>query len=502
MSSKSDFIKPERKDYIDPVSYYNAYKVQDAVQLFNLHHKKTLFIDDGRTKSDEVVVMEDGSFEINEHSSLKVPQKCTLTPFQILMILRFKKNFSAAVMHVEQKEMKREIPFCRVGVDYFKIIKKPDRYGIDRTELKRWTKSELITDYGKNFPEVVPKFDDFTIEPSNKDYQPVIRSGANQYRNLYAPFEHKAEGGDLKWTNILMKHVFGEQYEQGVKYMQWVYLKPKQILPILTLVSKERGTGKTTFLNWLSQIYGANMVTINPEDLTGSFNGMYARSNIIAIEETFIDKETSVEKLKALATAKNLAVNQKHIDNYSIPFFGKIIMCTNKVKNFARIDDDEIRFWTRKLGTIDVSNPNIEDDLVKEIPAFLHFLESQPMPEIKSRMGFLPEEIETKELLDLKAESKPAIYKEILINVDDYFESNTKELDLKVTLKDIKDRWFSNQHNYNKAYIKTILQDEMNMKPTHKPQRYKPFNEGIEKTGRYYTFKCDVVREDLDKVPF
>ena len=34
--------------------------------------------------------------------------------------------------------------------------------------------------------------------------------------------------------------------------MKILYEHPTQILPILSLVSNERGTGKTTFLNWQS----------------------------------------------------------------------------------------------------------------------------------------------------------------------------------------------------------------------------------------------------------
>jgi hypothetical protein len=94
-------------------------------------------------------------------------------------------------------------------------------------------------------------------------------------------------------------------------------------MPILVMVSKERQTGKTTFLNWLNMVFGDNMANISPDDLINGFNSTYASSNIIAVEETLIEKAITVEKIKALATQKFISVNQKFITQYRMPFFGK-----------------------------------------------------------------------------------------------------------------------------------------------------------------------------------
>lgn len=53
----------------------------------------------------------------------------------------------------------------------------------------------------------------------------------------------------------LMHHIFEEQYELGLDYMQLLYMQPTQKLPILLLVSEERNTGKTTFPNFLKSIF-------------------------------------------------------------------------------------------------------------------------------------------------------------------------------------------------------------------------------------------------------
>ena len=218
------------------------------------------------------------------------------------------------------------------------------------------------------------QFDDFCIVPDNFNYTPVY----NNCYNLYCEFRHKSVQGRWDWTKKLLDHVFGEQIEQGIRYLQVLYLHPDRMLPILVLVSKERQTGKTTFLNWLNMMFGDNMVLITPEDLINGFNSIYATSNIIAVEETLIEKSITVEKIKSLATGKFISVNQKFVSQFKLPFFGKIIMTSNNEDKFARIDDEEIRFFVRKLGIPKYTNHNIETDLVNEIPAFLNYLETLP----------------------------------------------------------------------------------------------------------------------------
>ena len=45
--------------------------------------------------------------------------------------------------------MKNEIPYIRVGTDYFKVIKKEDRYSGTNIILKGWKKDEIKEDHTK-----------------------------------------------------------------------------------------------------------------------------------------------------------------------------------------------------------------------------------------------------------------------------------------------------------------------------------------------------------------
>jgi len=279
----------------------------------------------------------------------------------------------------KRKFLKPENSYIRVGIDYFKVIEKEDRYGIIRTELKKWSKDEIKLDHGTSLLKEIKKYDDFVLIPNNKDYSQT----SGEFYNLYAPFQHEPQTGDWKWTRILLEHIFGEQYNIGIVYLQVLYLFPKQALPVLVLVSKERQTGKSTFIDWLLMVFGANMSLIFPTDLSRSFNGSYSRSNIIAIEETVVDQSHVVEKIKALSTQKTINANLKNVNDFQLPFFGKIILASNNERKFMKVDSEEIRFFIRKINTPTITNHNILNDMISEIPAFLDYLETLPEPDFK-----------------------------------------------------------------------------------------------------------------------
>jgi len=411
--------------------------------------------------------------------------KCYYTPFQILTILRFKGKYNSAIRWIEIKYFQREIPYIRVKDTYFKVIKKIDRYGFSRKEIVTFKKDEIKQDESAAYIDQIPKFDDFRIEPNNFKYEPVI----DNCWNLYKEFSHKPAEGTFNWSHQLMGHIFGEQIELGYRYMQALYLHPKRMLPILVLISRKRQTGKSTFLNWLNIIFGDNVANISPEDLTGSFNHVYATSNIVAIEETLIEKSITVEKLKSLATGKQITVNQKFVSQYNIPFFGKIVLASNNEDKFARIDEEEIRFFVRKVPKPKTYNHYIEDELVKEVPAFLHHLTT--LPAINwgvDRTGFTPEELTNDDLVRVKDESKSGLYKEMMLLFTDFFNNNNYA-ECYCSPIDIYQRWFERKHNMSGNYIATILRDDFRISPVSGVMRYSPFNEGLaSKTGRPYLF--------------
>lgn len=485
---------------LHPVDYFNFYgKFADVFSGVRNHHLITenecaiLTADNPTNKT--TFKRSGSSVEVLLGNPFGMEQGSTVSMFMLLCAVKFKHDQQHTISYIQHELMGVDIPYIRVGVDYFKVINKLTRYGGLHTQIKHWTKEEIKSDHSKAFLGQIPRFDDFTIVPDNKDYKPILHNCYNLYSAFsFKPHTEAVTEADIPTTLNFLRHIFGEHFEHGLTYFKVLYEYPKQILPILCLVSAENETGKTTFINFLEMIFGGNYVLISPDDLTKNFNSNYATKNIIAIEETFVEKQAGVEKLKSLSTGKSIQMARKFIDDQALPFFGKIILNTNKVKDFMRISSREIRFWIREVPEIKgKKNVNIETDLFNEIPKFLRYLTDLPAINFDngSRMVFTAEQLQTDALLAIKNESQSGLYKEIEIYVEDFFE-NTPCKQFCATAKDIKERWFRNDSKVSISYIRKVLLDEVGMKPNPTSDKYVPFEDyqkhPIAINGRFFTF--------------
>ncbi len=126
-----------------------------------------------------------------------------------------------------------------------------------------------------------------------------------------------------------MRHIFGEQYELGMDYMQLLYLQPTQKLPIVLLVSEERNTGKSTFLNFLKAVFENNVTFNTNEDFRSQFNSDWAGKLLIVVDEVLLNRREDSERLKNLSTTFTYKVEAKGKDRTEIAFFAKFAPCSN-----------------------------------------------------------------------------------------------------------------------------------------------------------------------------
>lgn len=439
--------------------------------------------------------LNDTTYQLTEEGIVRVlrvnphdfSQGAVISKFTLLSKIKFKGDYKTAESHVLYKLMKVETPYVRIGTKYYKVISKTDRWGGKSQSIKVWEKTAITDDNTKTILKHIPKYDDFCIVPDNKSHSRVH----GDFYNLYEPFPHTPHTEQVTVKDIphsmgVLRHIFGDQISLGLKYMKVLYEHPKQMMPVIVLVSKEKGTGKTTFLNWLYILFGGNVTTVNPENLHSEFNSSYAQKNILLFEEMFSDKSAAYHKIMALTTGKMITFRDLFVSGTSIPFFGKLIFCTNRVRDFMRIDSEENRFWIRYVKPVTgKKNIQIEDDLFNEVPKFLKYLEQ--LPEIdfnRDRLVFTLEETRTAQLDDVKEESKSGLYKELEIHIEDFF-NNSDHDNFEATAKDIKEQWFKNDHKTPISYIRKVLTQEMEL--THQP------------TKRYYPFMPDGVQGDLGK---
>lgn len=309
--------------------------------------------------------------------------------------------------------MSLDIPYIRVGTAYFKIIEKPLISGDKVKVMARWTRETIISDHGKSYLENILKLDGFCCIPDHLNYEPIVENFFNTYNELN--IKPIVENFNLNVLEQLIpnslhfvKHIFGkEQYEYGLDYLKLLYEKPTQSLPILCLVSKERATGKSSFIKWLKNIFGLNMTYIKGDSFGSQFNADWANMLLVAIDEVFFDKKEITERLKYLSTTDKDKVEAKGKDRQEIEFFAKFILCSNNEDDFIQIDEEEIRFWIRKIKPIETEDVHFIKKLTNEIPYFIKYLLVRSYYTTQqTRMWFTPKQILTASLLKLISKNK------------------------------------------------------------------------------------------------
>lgn len=382
----------------------------------------------------------------------------SFSPFDLLNEFKYGGSCFSTIYGIDLMINKSKIPFIRVASEYFKVL-------ADK-ELIRFVKAEIKQDYGKEVFDYVRSYDKFGVFPNNISYRESVGNVLNTY---HRPKSFAYDGDDflgvddprVKWSMQMMKHMYGDQLELGLEYVQILWRKPKQMLPIMVFASVERQTGKTTYSNWMNCILGDNHVSLGLEDMKGDFNHFFAEKLLITIEETQDESHKLVNKIKRISTADKLLVNPKGVKQYVVDFYGKLFILTNSPDSFLKIDSEEIRFWVRNIPTLEgKGNHNIADDLREEIPFFLRLLEDLPLKKKRSRMWFHPDEIKTSGLAAVQSESKNSTQKELTY----LLENELTELagargivEVYFNASDIKDKYFRSNNLVTRNYLKKLL---------------------------------------------
>lgn len=396
--------------------------------------------------------------------------------------------------------LRNESPFVRVGTTLYKIVNQPRLNGGYVKKRIVWNNETLRQDYGKDYLANVPKYDGFCTVPDHVNYRQVI----DNFLNLYEPIGHQPKEGDFSHILALLHHIFGEQYELGVDYLQLLYLHPIQKLPILLLVSEERNTGKSTFLNFLKAMFRNNVTFNTNEDFRSQFNSDWAGKLIIVVDEVLLNRREDSERLKNLSTTLSYKVEAKGKDRDEIAFFAKFVLCSNNERLPVIIDPGETRYWVRKIHHLENDDTHFLQKLIEEIPAFLYFLQHRTLTtQNVSRMWFSPKQTETAALLKIircnksKYEVEAAeLIKEIMECMEiDSFSFCLNDLLILLNLSQVR---------IDKHWLRKIVTEDWKLTPApngltyttylfacNKERRFEP----IRRVGRYYT----VTRKQLDE---
>lgn len=395
----------------------------------------------------------------------------------------------------------KEEEYMRVGTTLYKVVNQPCASGGYEKRRVIWNNSTLRQDYGKNYLATVPKYDGFCTVPDHLNYRKEI----DGFLNLYEPIEHTPQIGDFPNIRSLVLHIFGEQYNLGLDYLQLLFLQPLQKLPILLLVSEERNTGKSTFLNFLKAAFGDNVTFNTNEDFRSQFNSDWAGKLLIVVDEVLLNRREDSERLKNLSTTFNYKVEAKGKDRTEIAFFAKFVLCSNNEYLPVIIDAGETRYWVRKINPLQNDDTNFLQKLKEEIPAFLFFLTQRELStEKESRMWFNPKLTHTAALQKIIRSNRNRLEIEMAeLFLDIMSNMNVKSVSF--CLNDLMTLLIYSQVKAEKYQVRKVIQEVWKLTSAPNSLSYTAYEiaptrdchyETKRKIGRFYT----ITKEQLTAI--
>lgn len=395
----------------------------------------------------------------------------------------------------------KEEEYMRVGTTLYKVVNQPCASGGYEKRRVIWNNCTLRQDYGKNYLATVPKYDGFCTVPDHLNYRKEI----DGFLNLYEPIEHTPQIGDFPNIRSLVLHIFGEQYNLGLDYLQLLFLQPLQKLPILLLVSEERNTGKSTFLNFLKAVFGDNVTFNTNEDFRSQFNSDWAGKLLIVVDEVLLNRREDSERLKNLSTTFNYKVEAKGKDRTEIAFFAKFVLCSNNEYLPVIIDAGETRYWVRKINPLQNDDTNFLQKLKEEIPAFLFFLTQRELStEKESRMWFNPKLTHTAALQKIIRSNRNRLEIEMAELFLDIM-SNMNVESVSFCLNDLMTLLIYSQVKAEKHQVRKVVQEVWKLTSAPNSLSYTAYEiaptrdchyETKRKTGRFYT----ITKEQLTAI--
>lgn len=176
----------------------------------------------------------------------------------------------------------------------------------------------------------------------------------------------------------------------------------------------ERGTGKSTLAYVLSLICGSHCAKVsNQEHFTGKFNSHLSTSILTWVEESFFAGNHEIaNRIRDLIDSKQLRVEPKGIDSFTVPKFFRTMMITNN-EWAVPAHKDERRFFVLAVSAIKMQNKEyfdwlygcIENNNFQGVKDFHRYLKerkitSNLMTAMKTK-GFQSQVVQSLESFDL-----------------------------------------------------------------------------------------------------
>ena len=356
-----------------------------------------------------------------------------------------------------------------------------DIYMLVNRQLKPVTLQRFTINHSKLALRTVNRYVDFITEPGYINFQPIV----NRHYNQFKLPTWRAKQGNWSTIEHYLRHIAGDQYEMMLDYLQISLIDPKQKLPILILMSYEKNTGKTTFLELLKALYGDNIASPTPKQFELEWNSHWINEHFIFIDEAErLEKQEDVaSKLKRLCYSMTAEHIRKGRNTDYIPFNGRFVITSNQASGFIEIDEHDDRWWIlnvpKRKGEFD--NKYI-DKIKSEISAFAYFIMNRQLStENEGRGWFAPQLLKTVALEAIIAINKPKIETDLSHLFTEWFETNKTKAECNFLVSDIQTKLMG----YSDIDLKAALHKVFGVFPGSRQTKEDSFAD-FEKRQKYW----------------
>lgn len=178
-----------------------------------------------------------------------------------------------------------------------------------------------------------------------------------------------------------------EHYDYLLKWMARVVQTPRTQSMVAPVLLGDRGTGKSIFAGFFSQIFSPHdLVVSNIDHLTGNFNAHLSERIFVTAEEAFdLRNKRHESALKELITGPMRSVERKGYDVIRRPNYVHLMMTSNNSR-VVPAGDKERRFFVIRVGEKKIQNSSyfsviMEDRRSTGVSNLLHHLMSVDLSE-------------------------------------------------------------------------------------------------------------------------
>lgn len=338
----------------------------------------------------------------------------------------------------------------------------------------RELEKQTVQGFNARFPQKEVSYTSIPNKRSGFGYYPDyfadndIPLPGNKY-NVFKKPNVIIEQGKWPMTEVLLRHIFGDQYELGLEYYWVKRHRPTRALPALCLVGDE-DAGKTTIGDHQRMCFG-NAHTLQIKHLEGSDSAFLFGNQDIIIEESNAGGSNRMSNASAILSDIKTMVTQcggkisckrLHKDVSLVDYYAKVLMFTND-KTPIKMTGEATRFWVRSIFKA-IKHDDFLGRLEAEVGHFLWYLDNEFKPsrqQSKERLWFEPSEYWTIEKDLAKKHSGSNQSKAIKDALTQWFDTNDEQVcffDLK-SLKDYIE--LELDYVFTKGDLKDALLEEL-----------------------------------------